>query len=169
MKGLVVRLSAIGDVVHTLPALAVLRLHGHEVGWVVEPAARPLLEGNPALGALTTVPSARTFRLAEARRAAAELKAHRYEVALDFQGLWKSALWARLSGAPRAIGYAGPARREPLSRAAAARDVRRRARRAPRDRQEPGASCARWVWRRWAAASFRCRVPSPPKRAWAPG
>jgi heptosyltransferase-1 len=116
VKGLLVRLSAIGDVIHTLPALAVLRLHGHDTGWVVEPAARPLLEDNPALGTLTTVPPARAFRLPEARRAAAELKSHHYEVALDFQGLWKSALWARWSGAPRTIGYAGPARREPLSR-----------------------------------------------------
>ncbi|HET8643876.1 MAG TPA: glycosyltransferase family 9 protein, partial [Vicinamibacteria bacterium] len=116
MKGLLVRLSSIGDVIHTLPALAVLRLHGHETGWVVEPASRPLLEGNPALGTLTTVPAARNFGLRAAHRAAAALKAERYDVALDFQGLWKSAAWARFSGAPRTIGYAGPVRREPLSR-----------------------------------------------------
>jgi ADP-heptose:LPS heptosyltransferase len=62
------------------------------------------------------VPPARAFALAGARRAAAELKSHRYEVALELQGLWKSALWARLSGAPRTVGYAAVGRREPLSR-----------------------------------------------------
>jgi heptosyltransferase I len=116
VRALLVRLSAVGDVVHTLPALAVLRLHGHDTGWVVEPAARPLLDGNPALGTLTTVPPVRAFGLGQARRAAAELKSQRYDLALDIQGLWKSALWARLSGAPRTIGYAAVGRREPLSR-----------------------------------------------------
>jgi lipopolysaccharide heptosyltransferase I len=116
VKALIVRLSAVGDVIHTLPALAVLRLHGWDAGWVVEPRAQPLLEGNPALNALTVVPAARAMRVASARQAAAELKAARYDVALDFQGLWKSALWARFSGATRTLGYAGPWRREPLSR-----------------------------------------------------
>ena len=36
MRALIVRLSAIGDVVHTLPALSALRSHGWEVGWAVE-------------------------------------------------------------------------------------------------------------------------------------
>ena len=44
MKALVVRLSSIGDVVHTLPVLAALRRHGWEAGWLVEPPARPLLD-----------------------------------------------------------------------------------------------------------------------------
>ena len=38
MKALLVRLSAIGDVVHTLPGAATLRERGYEVDWVVEPA-----------------------------------------------------------------------------------------------------------------------------------
>lgn len=41
MKALLVRLSAIGDVVHTLPALAALRRHGWRTAWLVEPLARP--------------------------------------------------------------------------------------------------------------------------------
>jgi lipopolysaccharide heptosyltransferase I len=116
VKALVVRLSAVGDVIHTLPALAVLRLHGWDAGWVVESRAQSLLEGNPALNALTVVPRARAARVASARGAVAELKAARYDVALDFQGRWKSALWARVSGATRTLGYAGPWRRGPWSR-----------------------------------------------------
>ena len=49
MKALLVRLSAIGDVVHTLPVAATLRERGYEVDWVVEPAARPLVQSNPAV------------------------------------------------------------------------------------------------------------------------
>jgi lipopolysaccharide heptosyltransferase I len=115
VKALVVRLSAIGDVVHVLPAASALRAHGWEVGWVVEPAARPLLESHPLLSHLTPVPSARRFRAGPARAAVAALRAEGYDVALDFQGLWKSAAWARLSGARRVIGWSRRWRREPMS------------------------------------------------------
>jgi heptosyltransferase-1 len=115
VKALVVRLSAIGDVVHALPAASALRAQGWEVGWAVEPAARPLLDSHPLLTHLTPIPSARRFRLGAARAAAAALRAHGYDVALDFQGLWKSAAWARLSGARRVIGWSRRWRREPMS------------------------------------------------------
>jgi ADP-heptose:LPS heptosyltransferase len=46
---------------------------------------------------------------------ARDLRASRHDVALDLQGLWKSACWARASGARRVIGFAGPWRRERLS------------------------------------------------------
>jgi lipopolysaccharide heptosyltransferase I len=116
VKALVVRLSAVGDVIHTLPALAALKRHGYEVGWVVEPSARPLVEGNPLVSRVTAAPPARAFRLGPFREAVRALRGERYDVALDFQGLWKSAVWARLSGAPHVTGYGGPWRREPLSR-----------------------------------------------------
>jgi heptosyltransferase-1 len=115
VKALVVRLSAIGDVVHALPAASALRADGWEVGWAVEPAARPLLESHPLLTHLTPIPSARRFRAGHARAAVAALRAHGYDVALDFQGLWKSAAWARLSGARRVIGWSRRWRREPMS------------------------------------------------------
>jgi lipopolysaccharide heptosyltransferase I len=116
VKTLVVRLSAIGDVVHTLPAAAALRRHGYEVGWVVEPPALPLVRGNPLVAQVTPVPAARGLPLGPIRQAVRALRAERYDIALDFQGLWKSAAWARLSGAPQVTGYGGPWRREPLSR-----------------------------------------------------
>jgi ADP-heptose:LPS heptosyltransferase len=58
------------------------------------------------------VPAAKAFRLGVARDTARALRARRYDVALDFQGLWKSAAWARLSGARRVVGFAGRWRRE---------------------------------------------------------
>jgi lipopolysaccharide heptosyltransferase I len=115
MKALVVRLSAIGDVVHTLPVLAALRRGGFAVGWAVEPAARVLLERNPAVDGVACVPSSRRFRWREAWATVRTLRAARYDVALDFQGLWKSAGWARLSGAGQVVGYARDWRREPAS------------------------------------------------------
>jgi heptosyltransferase-1 len=115
VKALVVRLSSIGDVVHTLPAAAALRRQGFEVGWLVEPLSRPLLEGNPGVGTVTVAPAARAFRLSPARAAVARIRAERYDVALDFQGLWKSAGWARMSGARRTLGFGGAWRREPAS------------------------------------------------------
>lgn len=114
MKALIARLSSIGDVVHTLPALAALARGGWEVGWIAEPAGAAVLEGHPLLRRLHHAPRARAA-LVGARAMVEELRSERYDVALDFQGLWKSALWARLSRAARVVGYARPFRREPLS------------------------------------------------------
>jgi len=115
VKALVVRLSSIGDVVHTLPALAALARHGWQAGWIVEPPARPLLEGHPLLSQLVLAPPARGFSAGVARQAVSALRAEDYDVALDFQGLWKSVAWARLSGARRTIGFARAWRREGAS------------------------------------------------------
>ncbi len=112
MKALLVRLSSIGDVVHTLPALAALHRAGWEAGWVVEPPSRVLLEQNPLLGQTVVAPSRRAFGWARALGALRSLRAARYDAALDCQGLWKSAAWTRLSGARRTIGWERAARRE---------------------------------------------------------
>ena len=112
---LLVRLSAIGDVVHTLPVAAALKSRGWRVSWLVEPSARPLLEGNPAVAEVVVAPPARALRLGAVRSALVEVRRPRREVALDLQGLWKSAAWARLAGARRVIGFAPRWRREPLS------------------------------------------------------
>jgi heptosyltransferase I len=111
VKALFVRLSSIGDVVHTLPALAAMAAAGHEVDWLVEPPSRVLLEGQAGLRPVGA-PAAKAFRLGPAREALRLLRHRGYDAALDFQGLWKSAAWARLSGARRVIGYAAPWRRE---------------------------------------------------------
>lgn len=111
-----VRLSAIGDIVHTLPVLSALKERGAEVDWLVEPAGRPLLEGSPALRQVVAVPPARGFVVGAAARARRQLQSAGYDVALDLQGLWKSAAWARASRAARVVGFDGPWRREPLSR-----------------------------------------------------
>ncbi|MBP9145527.1 MAG: glycosyltransferase family 9 protein [Thermoanaerobaculia bacterium] len=112
---LLVRLSAIGDIVHTLPVAAALAAAGFEVVWAVQPAGRPLVAGNPAVAACVTIPARSPFVPGAISRAVAELRAARIDIALDLQGLWKSSFWARVSGARRRIGFGGSARREPLS------------------------------------------------------
>ncbi|MGE0455362.1 MAG: glycosyltransferase family 9 protein [Vicinamibacteria bacterium] len=115
MKALLVRLSSIGDVVHTLPALRALRRSGAECGFLVEPAARPLLEGNPEVAWLLGAPPARRFAWREAAATVRAARGLRFDRALDFQGLWKSAAWARACGAGRVVGWRGALRREPGS------------------------------------------------------
>lgn len=123
MKILIVRLSAMGDVVHALPLAANAAAAGAEVGWAIEPAFAGLLEGSPhcerVLVADTRAWRRRPFS-GQTRRAIAALRAACLAFApdrtLDAQGLFKSAVVARLAGSP-VVGFAFGARREPLSAA----------------------------------------------------
>lgn len=125
MRVLIVKLGAIGDVVHTLPALAALRraLPESHLAWVVERGgAARLLKDNPAIDELIEVDT-RGWRKSllsgetqkAIRSALSRLRSNRFDVALDFQGLLKSSVMARLSGATRRIGFASDALREPAS------------------------------------------------------
>jgi lipopolysaccharide heptosyltransferase I len=123
MKILIVKLGAIGDVVHTLPALAALRraLPNAHIGWVVERGgAAKLLRDNPCLDELIEVDTRgwRKDLLGSATRAAIKTslaKLRGFDVALDFQGLLKSGMMAWLARAPRRIGFCKTALREPAS------------------------------------------------------
>lgn len=110
-----VRLSAIGDIVHTLPVAAALAAADFEVLWAVQPGGRSLLEENPAVTSTVVLPARNASRPGALLRALSDLRSRRVGIALDLQGLWKSALWARASGAGRRIGWTGAARREPAS------------------------------------------------------
>ncbi len=102
---LVVRLGAIGDVVNALVFAAALKAARPDVrlGWVVHPLAAPLVEGHPCVARVHVW--RRGGGLAELARLVKELRAERYELAVDLQRIQKSALVARLSGAPRVLGY----------------------------------------------------------------
>ncbi len=114
---LIVRLSAIGDVIHGLPVLCALKEHFPEAmtAWVVEGRTAELLEGHPALDRLITVPRKWLKSWSTIRRLRRELRALEFDITLDLQCLTKSAIAARLSGAPRRIGFDGVDGRE-LSR-----------------------------------------------------
>jgi heptosyltransferase-1 len=125
MRILFVKLGSIGDVVHTLPALAAVRsaVPGAEVSWVVERGAAEILRDNPLLKTLIEVDTKGLRRqpmsgetLAATRRQLRRLRASPFDLALDFQGLIKSAFVARLSGARRRVGFDRAFLREPASR-----------------------------------------------------
>ena len=125
MRILIVKLGSIGDVVHTLPALAAIRLAlpGSEVSWAVERGAAEILRDNPLLDRLIEVDTKalrRGLMSGETLRAPRQqlrlLRASAFDLALDFQGLLKSAMVARLSGARRVWGFARDSLREPASR-----------------------------------------------------
>jgi lipopolysaccharide heptosyltransferase I len=119
---LIVRLSSIGDIVHALPAAAALAetFPQAEIHWVVEKRYAVLLDGNPHLHHIVVLDtlewrrhlsSSTTWR--EIRTGVSDLRQTFYSAALDFQGLWKSAVVAWLSRARERIGFAEPWLREP--------------------------------------------------------
>ena len=114
---LIVRLSAIGDVIHGVPVLCALReaLPEAFLGWVVEGRAGDLLDGHPALDALVRVPRGWLKSPREIWRLHRRLHELRFDTTIDLQCLTKSAIAAWLSGARRRIGKGGSDGRE-LSR-----------------------------------------------------
>ncbi|MCA9239361.1 MAG: glycosyltransferase family 9 protein [Planctomycetales bacterium] len=114
---LIVRLTALGDVIHGLPALCALRdaFPNSHIGWVVEGAGAQLLDGHPALDEVIRAPRRWYRSLQEVRNLRDRLRAGRYDTAVDLQCLTKSALLAWLSGAKQRLGVAGRHGRE-LSR-----------------------------------------------------
>lgn len=109
-----VRLSAIGDVIHTMPVACALRerFPRARLAWVVEQRAASLLQGHEAINDLIELPRGFLKSPPGVWRLRQRLRALRPDVAIDVQGLSKSALVARLSGAPRRIGFDRPAGRE---------------------------------------------------------
>ena len=121
MRVLIVRLSSMGDIIHTLPLALNAHMGGATVAWLTERGYRGLLEGNRCIEELFLADT-RRWRgnpasishwraVVDLRR---RLKRFAPDVTLDPQGLWKSALLARLAGAP-VVGFSAESRREPSS------------------------------------------------------
>ena|SRR6185437_10131551 len=101
---LVVRMSALGDIVHTLPAVHALResFPAARIDWLVDEKWAPILAGNRDISNVITM-NRGSWRnvigiIAQLRRA-------RYDVAIDFQSLYRSAMIGWLSGASKRIGF----------------------------------------------------------------
>jgi lipopolysaccharide heptosyltransferase I len=118
MKILFIKLSAIGDVVQTLPALeAIKKTHPHsDITWVVEEAAAGILEGHPLIDTLLVSKRKAWFGMllnpftfcrgfGDIVRFIRKLRSVRYDVAVDFQGLLKSGVLIGLARARRKIGF----------------------------------------------------------------
>lgn len=126
MRIVIVKLSAIGDVVHALPAVAALRraLPAARLTWVVEKRAAAILKDSPIIDELIELDT-RAWRkqmfsgatLPDIRRRMAGLRSDdTIEVAIDFQGLLKSGAVMRATRAQRRVGFVTAELREPLSR-----------------------------------------------------
>jgi len=115
MRVLVVRLGSLGDLIHTLPAVAALRraMPDATIDWLVDAAHRELLGLVPVLSSIVTLERPSAAGWLETRRT---LVPRQYDIALDFQGLLKSALLSRLSGARRVMGFDRATLREPAAR-----------------------------------------------------
>lgn len=113
---LIVRLSAIGDVVMASPLIHALRTRYPEarIAWLAQPEVRDLLEKHPELDEVIVWPRGEWRRLWRERRFGAwlrelrslvrRLRALRPDLAVDLQGLLKSGIWVWLSGARRRVG-----------------------------------------------------------------
>ncbi len=118
---LIIKLGSIGDVVHTLPSLAALKeaFPRAEVDWLVERKCSVILRGNSWLSEIIEVDTQRWRRdwspatIREIARIISNLRAQRYDVALDFQGLWKSAIFGYLAASSRLIGFDKASLKEP--------------------------------------------------------
>jgi lipopolysaccharide heptosyltransferase I len=122
---LFVKLGAIGDIVHTLPALAAVRRERPDIHltWVAERRSAEILRGNPLIESLVEIDT-RAMRegglldemVPEIRRQLGPLRKQEFDIAIDFQGLIKSGIVAKLSGAKARWGFSRKNLREPASR-----------------------------------------------------
>jgi predicted lipopolysaccharide heptosyltransferase III len=109
MRILLVRLRQIGDVVFTTPAVRAVRERFPDatITYLVEPAAAPVVDGNPDINELVVAP--RLPGLAGWKHEWSlirRLRAKRFDVVIDFHGGPRASLITWLSGAPMRIGYA---------------------------------------------------------------
>ena len=108
---LIIRLGSLGDIIHAVPAAAAIRRAFPQaaIDWLVDVRHRDLLELVPVVDRRIAIDTSSASSLVAA---VVELRRARYDVALDLQGLLKSAVLARLSGASRVIGFPADLLRE---------------------------------------------------------
>ena len=117
MNILIVKLSAIGDVIHTLPSLAALRrlYPDAHITWVVEEASKDIILHHPHLDQVLIfrrknwITDFKRGQWPSVRRGVcsflAGLRSRRYDLVIDFHGLFKSAMVVLASGGKRKLGY----------------------------------------------------------------
>ena len=112
---LIVRLGSLGDIIHTIPAAAAIRrAHPNAaIDWLVDVRHRDLLDLVPVIDRKIAID---TSSAGSSWSAIRDLRRAHYDVALDLQGLLKSAVLARLSGAARVVGFPSELLRERAAR-----------------------------------------------------
>lgn len=115
---LVLRLSAVGDVIRTLPAVKAIRksFPSASITWVLEEPSKTFVESQPEIDEVILFPRQRWSKgmksprdwwktVGEMGAFIRSLRSKRFDVALDFHGILKSGLLAFFSGSPRRIGF----------------------------------------------------------------
>jgi len=110
-RWLVVRLGSLGDIVHTFPAVAALResFPQAEITWLTHPRWRTLVESSELATEIWEVNSRSGASL---RDTITRIRDRQFPVAIDYQGLWKSASLPFLGGVRRRIGFSAKTIRE---------------------------------------------------------
>jgi heptosyltransferase I len=108
---LVVRLSSLGDIVHAFPAVAALRatFPNAEIVWLTHPRWESLVESSQLASEIWAT---ETRSLSSIRTIISRIREKKFNVALDYQGLWKSAALPYFGRAPRRIGFSSETIRE---------------------------------------------------------
>lgn len=101
---LIVRMGALGDIVHTLPAVCAVResFPQARIDWLVDEKWAAVLDENPCINGVVTIHRKSWRKVFDCVR---RLRATRYTVAIDFQSLYRSAILSWLSGAPMRVGF----------------------------------------------------------------
>lgn len=115
-KFLLVRLGSLGDVIHAIPSAAALRARypGAQIDWLVDPRYTSVLQ--LVEGLTHAIPLDPRKGVAALLGTVRRLRREKYDAAIDLQGLLKSAVLARVSGAARVIGFPREHLREPAAR-----------------------------------------------------
>ena len=105
------RLGSLGDIVHTLPAVAALRefFRDAEIVWVTHPRWKFLIESS---GLATEIWQVESRELSSVREVIRRIRNVSWSAAIDYQGLWKSALLPVVGGVKRRIGFSSKTIRE---------------------------------------------------------
>jgi heptosyltransferase-1 len=108
---LVVRLSSLGDIVHTFPAVAGLResFPDAEIVWLTHPRWKPLVESSSLA---TEIWATETRSFTSLREILGRIRGKAFDAAIDYQGLWKSAAFSFFGRVPQRIGFSSETIRE---------------------------------------------------------
>jgi heptosyltransferase-1 len=108
---LLVRLGSLGDIVHTFPAVSGLRetFPNAEIVWLTHPRWKLLVESSALASQVWTT---ETRSLHALRKTVGDLRSARWDAAIDYQGLWKSAALPFFGGVKRRIGFSSGTIRE---------------------------------------------------------
>jgi lipopolysaccharide heptosyltransferase I len=117
-KFLILRLSAVGDVIRTLPAVKALKEHtpSCSITWIVEEPSQALLKSQPEVDEVILFPRRKWTQgikslggiwgtVGEMRELVKDLRRRKFDVVLDFHGILKSGVLSFLSGSPKRVGY----------------------------------------------------------------